>query len=227
MVKVIETDVLVIGGGGAAARAALEADQAGAKVTVAVKGDFGLWGVRGSGASGGGRANTFGYASAPASVKPEDERETIFKRAMQCGLGMADRHLVRILVEDVIESRGPLEKWGVLRRGMFLIGQVMWVSTPMPGLACVILGNSKIAIRDRTMITDLLIRDGACVGAVGIDENNGELLMLKAGSTILSTGGNSQLFMHNFHPSCITGDGYVMGYEAGAEERRGIGRGRR
>ena len=220
MVEVIETDVLVIGGGGAAARAALEAHQAGAKVTLAVKGDFGITGIRGSGATGGGRADMFGYFCTPGkTAKHADEDEIIFKRMIQAGLGMADKRLVRVLVDDALETRSALEKWGLVLRLMPFETRktVRALIIPMPGLACVVRGISEIVVRERMMVTDLLIRDGACVGAIGIDEDCGELFLLKAGATILATGGNSQLFMFNLHPSCITGDGYRMGYEAGAE----------
>jgi len=47
---VLQTDVLVVGGGGAAARAALEARMAGAGVILATKGNFGSIGTRGAGA---------------------------------------------------------------------------------------------------------------------------------------------------------------------------------
>ncbi len=50
----IQTDVLVVGGGGAACRAALEAGMAGADTILAVKGAFASIGVRGSGSSAGG-----------------------------------------------------------------------------------------------------------------------------------------------------------------------------
>ena len=52
MVETIRTDVLVVGGGGAAARAAIEADMEGAEVILATKGRFGAIGVRGGGATG-------------------------------------------------------------------------------------------------------------------------------------------------------------------------------
>ena len=221
MVKVIETEVLVIGGGGAAARAALEAQQSGAKVTLVIKGNFGLKDGRGSGATGGGRDSSFVFfPGAGMPVKPADEREISFRRIIQAGLGLADRHLVKVLVDEVIETRAALEKWGVILKPPAtdrFAGEMRKRIAPMPGLAAVIRGNSEITVRERMMITDLLIRDGVCVGAIGIDEDDEELFLLKAGSTILATGGNSQLFMLNFHPPCITGDGYAMGYEAGAE----------
>src|SRR5436189_286736 len=46
-----ETDVLIVGGGGAATAATISAHQQGAKVTLAVKGKFGVAGVRGAGAT--------------------------------------------------------------------------------------------------------------------------------------------------------------------------------
>ncbi|MGE5618176.1 MAG: FAD-binding protein, partial [Sphingomonadaceae bacterium] len=45
MTKVLDADVLVIGGGGAAARAALEARQRGATVAMVMKGQFGKCGA--------------------------------------------------------------------------------------------------------------------------------------------------------------------------------------
>jgi succinate dehydrogenase/fumarate reductase flavoprotein subunit len=43
--KIIETDVLVVGGGGAADRAAIEAHDAGAKVLLITKGRLGMTGA--------------------------------------------------------------------------------------------------------------------------------------------------------------------------------------
>lgn len=91
-----------------------------------------------------------------------------------------------------------------------------WIA-PLPGLANIIRVSDGIDVREGTMITDLLIQDGVCVGAIGLEEENGTPSLFKAGATILATGGNSQLFLSNFHPSCVTGDGYSMGYEVGAE----------
>jgi succinate dehydrogenase/fumarate reductase flavoprotein subunit len=48
---VFETEVLVIGGGGAGSRAALEASLAGASVLLAVKGRHNVLGIRGAGAT--------------------------------------------------------------------------------------------------------------------------------------------------------------------------------
>ena len=62
MIESIKTEVLVVGGGGAASRAAIEAHMAGAKVTLAVKGRYGFMGIRGGGASDGSAIGRLDYA---------------------------------------------------------------------------------------------------------------------------------------------------------------------
>ena len=49
--NIFETDVLVVGGGGAATAATISAHDAGARTMLAVKGQFGIPGVRGAGAT--------------------------------------------------------------------------------------------------------------------------------------------------------------------------------
>jgi succinate dehydrogenase/fumarate reductase flavoprotein subunit len=51
---------------------------------------------------------------------------------------------------------------------------------------------------------------------VGLREDGG-LLVFQAGATVLGTGGAGKLFVHNLNPPDITGDGYALGYRAGAE----------
>ena len=99
MATVIETDVLVIGGGGAAARAAIESHQAGAKTTLAVKGRFGLRGNRGNGATGYASPHYRYFTMVDKSVKPDAEYEVVYQRIIQAGLGLTDRRLARILVD--------------------------------------------------------------------------------------------------------------------------------
>ena len=221
MATVIETDVLVIGGGGAAARAAIESHQAGAKTTLAVKGRFGLKGNRGTGATGYASPNYRYFTMVDKSVKPDEECEVVYQRIIQAGLGLTDRRLARILVDEAAEARRTLDKWGVVHPSAKyppVPPTGIWRYTdPMPGLANVIRGNTEITVLERLMVTDLLTQNGMCVGAVAVNEENGETFLLKAGSTILATGGDAQLFSVNLHPSCVTGDGYAMGYDLGAE----------
>ncbi len=76
--------------------------------------------------------------------------------------------------------------------------------------------KSAIQMAEFTMITDLPIKDGVCQGTVGIDIQN-KLLIFRAESTFLATGGTGQLFLTNLNSIDITGNGYALGYRAGTE----------
>jgi fumarate reductase (CoM/CoB) subunit A len=220
MVSEIATDVLVVGGGASGARAALEAHQSGAKVTLAVKGELGVIGVRGAGATGSGAPrylHLFNSMTKHSTVAVEVE--SYYQRAIWAGLGIADRHLVRILVDGAIEAKETIDQWGLV------LGSdnpdnpkgIESIITPMPGLANVIRANKGIDVLQHVMVTDLLIEQNVCKGTIAVNEDTGDPFVLKAGAIIIATGGCAQLFRLSFHPPCITGDGYAMGYEAGAE----------
>jgi len=222
--EIVETDVLVVGGGGAAARAALEAQQLGVKVVLAVKGSFGAIGTRGAGATASG-LSAVGVFATPGWTGFLNERERpfadrfflpreqAFTNIIQVGLGMADPKLARIIVEEAVENRMALLNWGVAFGGRGIRSR----GVPIVEALASQIRRANVSVRDRTMIVNLLVQDGECVGAIGIDETNGDTVVVKARATIIATGGDANLFMLNLNPPCNTGDGYAMGYEAGAE----------
>ncbi len=220
----VQTDVLVIGGGGAAARAALEARRAGAQVVLVSKGSFGAVGTRGAGATASG-LSPFGIFATPRWTGPLSTAETALahmvsspperalRNILQVGLGMADPRLASILVEDAVETRRALLGWGVV------FGQHGIKSHGVPVMEALVreIRSAGVSVRERTMMAGLLVQDGECAGAIGVDETNGELVAIRAGATVIGTGGDANLFLLNLNPPCTTGDGYAMGYEAGAE----------
>jgi fumarate reductase (CoM/CoB) subunit A len=220
MVSEIQTDVLVVGGGASGARAALEAHQSGAKVTLVVKGELGVMGVRGAGATGSGAPrylHLFNSMTKHSSIT--EEVEGYYQRAIRAGLGIADRDLIRILVDGASEARQALDQWGLVlgSDNPDNPGGIESIITPMPGLANVIRANKEIDVLQHMMVTDLLTEQNICRGATAVNEETGDVFVLKAGAIIIATGGCAQLFRLNFHPPCITGDGYALGYAAGAE----------
>lgn len=224
--ETFEADVLVVGAGGAALRAAIEARQAGAHVAVAVKGHLGRVGLRGAGATACGMDTDWrGYW-------PVDESEGVLEGALedilQLGLGVADPRLARIVVEEAPSSLRALERLGVpiarppaAANGRTVAGA--YKSTPRPYLCRLVPSLATVARRcgclilEQTMVTDLLMDEGKCVGALALREETGEVVAITAGAVIVGTGGAAHLFKRNVHPSCVTGDGYAMGYRAGAE----------
>jgi fumarate reductase (CoM/CoB) subunit A len=207
MTEIAEADVLVVGGGAAAQRAAIEAYRAGARVALAVNGQLGCIGVRGSGATASGTATDrrgFWPVAPSGGIL-----ETGFDDIIQLGLGMADPSLTQILVDEAPAARRALERLGVLFRDRRVFGLV-------PTLAAAI-RQTDCQLYENTMVTSLLTRDGACEGAVGIREESGQPIAFQSGAVILGTGGAAQLFKHHVHPPGVAGDGYAMGYRAGAE----------
>jgi len=213
--RTIQTDVLVIGGGAAGARAALEARLAGAQVILAVKGRFAAVGTRGAGASataldGAGGVLFTGDANTPPTA------QQAFDEATQLGLGLADPKLVRVLVEGALQNRSELAALNIYPRHGFGRGVNCHGVPLVVGLAGHVRSRG-VDVREGVMMTHLLTRDGECVGAVGVTESHGEPLVIQAASLILATGGDGQAFQHNLNPACVTADGYAMGFAAGAE----------
>lgn len=220
MIKTLETEILVIGGGGAASRAALEARKAGAKVTLAVKGRYGFMGIRGGGASDGsaiGRLDYSYFSYIDGLAKrgwPGNETEAAMAYVRQSGLGTADPKLIKVLIENAPRAAENLDKWGLVFKYQGSKGAARRFK-PMPGLGYLIRGSGA-TILEGVMMTDLLVQEGVCLGAIGITEDTGEPLVIKAGAIILATGGCAQLYLLNCHESGLTGDGHAMAYRAGA-----------
>jgi succinate dehydrogenase/fumarate reductase flavoprotein subunit len=221
---VFETEVLVVGGGGAGSRAALEARLAGASVLLAVKGRHNALGIRGAGATNAALSEWGGFFIDPEHGAPHIEpwvdirtataetmAEADYRNIIQVGLGMADPTLARILAQEALPQRYELEKRGLQFSGRFLRHH----GVPLLGLLNRLLREQGVRILEEVMVTKLLIHHGQCVGATGVDFR-GHALVIKAGAVILATGGDGALYRYNFHPPCVTGDGHAMAYEAGA-----------
>ena len=215
MVETIRTDVLVVGGGGAAARAAIEADVEGAEVILATKGRFGAIGVRGGGATGISISEAAGASGFGRVGNRGMTAEQVYDDVIQVGLGMTDRKLAQVMVDDTAASRQALEEWGsVFPGGEGMGGRQHGV--PIMDTMTRVVARSDVRLLERCSVTDLVVSNGECVGAVGIGEE-GERYIFQCKAVILATGGAGQLYQFNMNPNCVTGDGYYLGYRAGAE----------
>lgn len=208
-----------------AGRAAIEARRNGARVTIAMKGEFGK-----SGTSAAKVAETAGYNVADGLVDPEDNPEEHLKDILAAAAETCDERLARIVAESAPETLRELERMSVpfhMDGDRYLEVVGCFATRPrmhiIPGHAEPIVAAQRreilgmgIPISERTVITSLLVQNGACSGAIGLTEQ-GELIVFEAGATVLGTGGAGKLFLHNLNPPDITGDGYALGYRAGAE----------
>lgn len=227
----ITTDVLVIGGGGAACRAAIATHDAGARVIVALKGSFLASGA--TVAPGRGVA----WQAADECSGPDDSPEVHYRNILDAGLGMADPRLARLVAYEVLERMAELEAWGLHfapdpqgRKRHFTAyscfgdqpraHSIMNSGHGHAGDIVVVLGRQMaqrgIPLHEGMLISDLVVCDGACVGALGLAAD-GRTVFYRAGAVVLAAGGARQAFPPSGPLIDTTGDGYAMALRAGAE----------
>lgn len=230
----ISTDVLIIGGGVAATRAALSSAQSGAKTTMVLKKELGK-----SGSTNWPRKGIYGSAwqAADGCGGDLDSPEIHYKDIMNAALGMADARLAKILSEESPDRLIELADWGFElvkdpdNEKPHYSGYSCFASQPR---AHGMLANSKgghtgnlidvmanklmdygCDIHNNITIIDLIVNDNRCTGAIGISKD-GEFIKYKCGAVIIGTGGAAQIFPLSTTPGDITGDGYAMAFRAGA-----------
>jgi len=218
--KRYETDVLVIGGGGAATASTIAAHDAGARTMLAVKGQFGVPGVRGAGATSNPKADFWTIRTVGPKGGLFNPPEVVWGDMCQLGLGTADAELCQIFVDEVTEAIKRLRSMGMRFQSKMLA--TMPATKESKGTnnivqiqKAVIAGTNTVVV-EHANFTDILVEDGRCMGAVGIHDD-GEPFVVQAGAVVLATGGIGQLFRYSFNPPGNTGDGYAMALRAGAE----------
>ncbi len=225
--NIVKTDVLVIGGGGAASRAAIEADKLGAETTMICKGLYGESGCTPNSAS-----EWMAYAVALGIADPRDSCEAHFHDIVKTGAYVCDQNLAKIIAYESPSRFKELMEWGVdfLKQPdgkprQFMsdgatyaraCGTGFDTGKKIMGALKKVVEERNIRVIENVMAVDLIKSNGWVAGAVGIDINTLETTVFTAKSTIIATGGHGQLFLHNVFPSGMTGDGYAMALRAGA-----------
>ena len=224
-VDILKTEVLVIGAGGAGLRAALAAFDAGADVKVVANGKLGK-----TGATAYPVADFAGF-QASDGCNPDDSPDRHFGDIMAAALGACNPKLARIAAQESPLALRELEEWGVEfvreANGQHQIGTACFSSAARShrilghGEPIVrVLGNElqkrNISVDENTIVADLVVRNGECVGAVALN-NKDEIVIYEAKSVILAAGGAGRLFQMNLNPVDITGSSYALALDAGAE----------
>ena len=219
-----ETDVLIIGGGGAGACAAIEANEAGAQVMIVTKlrlGDSNTVMAEG-GIQAADKANdspALHFIDAYGGGHFASKRELLMK--LVCEAPEAIKWLARLGVEFDREKDGTLittHGGGTSRKRMHAAKDSTGKEI-MRTLSDEVL-NRKIKIVDYTAAVELILdENGNAAGAVLMNMETKKLLVAKAKTVIIATGGAGRMHYQGFPTSNhygATADGLVIGYRAGA-----------
>ena len=220
-----DVDVLVIGGGGAGSSAAIEADNAGAKVMIVTKLRIG-------------DANTMmAEGGIQAADKPNDSPAIHFIDAFGGGHFAAKRELLYKLVTEAPEAIQWLNELGVefdkapdgtmiTTHGGGTSRKRMHAAKDYSGAEIMrtlrdeVL-NRNIPVVDFTAAIELILdENGRAAGAVLMNMETKALLVARARTVIIATGGAGRMHYQGFPTSNhygATADGLVLGYRAGAK----------
>lgn len=226
----IKTDVLVIGAGGAGARAAIEAAQnPELRILILNQGPIGKSGLTAM-ANGG-----MQWVS-----HPEDSSRYIFEDIVRTGCFLNDQNLIEVLSEEAPARAQELIDWGARplafedRRGggpspdapgggpsyprAHLIPGVSY----MAALRNQLQRRPNMTVLEDVIVTRLLSRHKRITGATMLNIRTGACEAIEARATVLAAGGLGELYPHSTNAPFgmhghATGMGYAMAYHAGAE----------
>jgi len=225
--ETVETDVLVLGAGGAGLRGAIAAAEGGARVLVVCKSLLG-------------KAHTVmaegGVAAAMHNVAYQDSWEVHFADTMKGGKLINDWRMAELHAKESPERVLELERWGALfdRTWQGRIHQRPFGAHTYPRLAHIGDRTGLELIRtlqDRAVHTEgvevhmevtvfkLLKVDGHVAGALAYRRSDGSLILYRCGALVLATGGTGKMYRVTSNSWESTGDGTALAYEAGAELR--------
>jgi succinate dehydrogenase/fumarate reductase flavoprotein subunit len=221
----IKCDVLVIGGGGAGCRAAIESASQRCRVVLASKFPVGKAGATVV-------AENF-YVAPFGFADPEDSPEHYFQDTVRGGSFLSEQALARRLATDGCDRVMDLERFGVRFkkeadgkffqmkapghsriRGLSPIGGGLGI---MRGLQRELKKHSNAQVLNDVMIVRILIDSNTVAGAIGLDIRKGRLVVIESKAIVIATGGYATLWLHNDVPCDCTGDGIAMAYHAGAD----------
>jgi succinate dehydrogenase / fumarate reductase flavoprotein subunit len=236
--KNISCDVLVVGGGGGALRAAIAAKEArpGCNVLLATKGKLGKSGVTASACSDRMAFHATLYHTPPGGPDAwRHHADDIY----YIGGEVSDKNLADVLAIHAAEAYSFLDKLSVpfvKKDGLPL--QFVTDGSEFPR-ACYTGPKTAVHIEmalvkrfleldipviEHCMVAKLLTDNRGVTGVLAVDtqakadKNVAEAVtVINTGNVILATGGAGLIYKHNVFPTGMTGDGYALAYEAGAE----------
>jgi succinate dehydrogenase / fumarate reductase, flavoprotein subunit len=220
----VETDILVIGSGGAGMYAAIEAARAGCRVLMLDRSLIG-------------RGGATVMAQMTVAVALDDHAEDHWTHhlddTLAAGRGLCDPRLSRLLCEDGPDCIREMDGWGVgwARKDGRIVSAfapghdrprcvyVDFLNTG-PAVSKTLRGQvhkqKAVTRAGDLLVVDLLKHDGEVTGALAWHIGSGAPVAIAAKATIVATGGLTRLYRRNSASANMGGDGYALALRAGA-----------
>ncbi|MHC5038601.1 MAG: L-aspartate oxidase [Planctomycetota bacterium] len=216
------TDVLVIGCGAAGLRAAVEAAESAEVVVLAKRRSH--------------ETNTHhAQGGIAAAVGEGDSPQAHARDTLSAGGGLSEPNVVDEVTREGPDRIRELERWGarfdregekwaLAQEGGHTIPRLVRSRGDATGaeLQDVLIrraqASSHIRFLENAYAVDLLTVGGRCEGAL-VHPPEGGAQIVRAGATVLATGGAGRLWRETTNPVGATGDGLAMAHRAGARIR--------
>ena len=222
--ETFESDVLIVGAGGAGLRATVAAREAGCSVNLVCKSLLG-------------KAHTVmaegGVAASLGNMGEPDNWKVHFMDTMKGGQFLNNPRTVEIFAKEAPERVLELEQYGAVfdRTPEGLISQRPFGGHTYrrlnhvgdrTGLELIRTMQDKAVsygmdVHMEVTLTKLLQEGDRVVGAFGYSRETGRFVVFRAKSVVLTTGGWGRMYKVTSNSWESTGDGLMMAYEAGAE----------
>jgi succinate dehydrogenase/fumarate reductase flavoprotein subunit len=214
--KTFDTDVLVVGGGGAGFRAAIGARQKGVRVTLLSKGPTAR-----SGATPMAGADFTLNGSSMAEIEglqgdPNDSPEKVFNDIVTQGWFLNNQKLVEQYIRVAPQCLRELIQWGI---NIKMSDQRM-IFTSGIGIMDALLKKARsigVDLLEDITLLELCTDDGTVTGGLGLDVRSGEFVRFHAKAVIIATGGWHKAFWPNTGMRDLSGDGIAIAHRVGAD----------
>jgi L-aspartate oxidase len=216
----LQVDFLILGGGIAGTRAAIELAPAG-EVLALTKGELYE------------SSTEYAQGGIAAALGEDDEVRLHLDDTLRAGDGLSREDAVQILVSEGPQQIEQLIAWGMrfdregnklafTREGAHSRSRVLHAQGDSTGSeilrALMAKAKSRRAIRflPHAFAVDLVMDGKRVCGVTFLEERTSTLKTVRAKAVLLATGGLGQVYQETTNPEVATGDGVAMAYRAGA-----------
>ena len=212
----IETDVLVVGGGGAGFRAAIAARETGAKVLLLSKGPLARCGAS---PMAGADFTTDGRSLSQIGQfkgDPNDSPEKVLNDIVTQGCFLNNQKIVEQYIRRSPQCLRELIAWGI----QIKMSDERMILTSGIGIMDALLKKARslgISLMEDIFLLDLATHDGKVAGALGLNIRGGEFIRFKCKAVVMATGGWHKAFWPNAGMRDLSGEGIAMAHRAGAD----------